>query len=359
MRKKLVWSVGTVSAIVLAIAVSACGSSGSNSSSGSSKVAGISVKPKSIGVLDESGAAPADAAMAQMVKLAAQKLGWKFTYIDSGGDPAKLTSGAQTLAAQKVDAFVGDSVEASQVLAPLKQMTAAGVQSCEVGGGAAPNSDYTAQYGEQERQLGVTLAKQLLADHPKAQAIVLANPQNFAGVERQKGFTATIQAGGGKVLTAPVVDFADPVGSATKGATDGLTKYPNADAIYAVFDFSTAPAIAAIKKAGAKARVYAHYTETGTVPEMRKGPGKSIVAAVADVNLIKGAAICVDQLLQHFEKGKPMDPNAVQASGGYIYNTVTPENVNKLVPASGVTQYDANKIIDQYIAKWEKEYPAK
>jgi hypothetical protein len=161
-----------------------------------------------------------------------------------------------------------------------------------------------------------------------------------------------------KVVFRQVVDFADPAGSAAKGTTAGLQAHPEANVIIPIFDFSLPPAVKVVEQRKTSAKVFGFYLNSVTSPLLRKG-ASSPIAAVADNNVDVVPGACLDQLLGHWQKGKPIvkDPLALPTNPvPIVYNVVTPQNIAHSVP-SGNRQFGINSLSDPWVAKWKKDYP--
>jgi ABC-type sugar transport system substrate-binding protein len=350
----------TFVAVLATVALSACGDDSGSGDSGAEavkKVEGISVAPKTLAILDVSGASQGEQLVQEMAKKAAALLGWEYTFVDGQGDPQKITKGAATIVSQKPDAFISLSVEAAQIRPQLIEMQKQGILTCEAGGGQQRDELFNGQFGEDEFKLGQLIGETILKTNPSPKIIVLANPQNFAGTERERGLAAALEGSPAEIVFRQVIDFADPAGSATKAVTNGLAKFPDANIVYPVFDFSLPPALQVINQKRSDAKIVGHYTNDTTVTELRK-PG-SPLAAVVDTDEYKGVAYCMDEFLKEFEGKGEFNENAVEEAGGYLYNVVTPDNVDELVPEGETLQFASDPLLAPFIEKWEKEYPAK
>jgi ABC-type sugar transport system substrate-binding protein len=316
------------------------------------------VKPETIGVLSVSGASQSVQTVQTAIATAAKALGWKEIFVDAEGDPAKLTKGAQSIAAQHPNAFIAIAVEAAQIRPQLIQMQQAGIPTCQAGLAGVPDPPFTLALGEDEYKMGQMIGQTIVKDVPNAQIIVLANPQNISGVQREKGLAAALKADpNAKVVFRQVIDFANPAGSATTAMQDALTKYPNANAVYPVFDFSVPPALEAIKQRGASAKIFGHYTSSTTTPELRLA--NSPITAVVDNNAGTSAALeCMNQYLNHFQKGTPISQSTAAngSSPQYTYNVVTHANVNQLVKPGQTLQFTPQSIVAPFLKKWQSEF---
>jgi len=78
----------------------------------------------------------------------------------------------------------------------------------------------------------------------------------------------------------------------------------------------------------------------------------SALEALSDTDLSHTGAVAMNQLLQHFENGTEIDPDALQ-SEPLTYRVVTKETAAKEPP------FDNAKVLAPYLERWEEEFPAK
>jgi ABC-type sugar transport system substrate-binding protein len=350
-------------------AVAACGSSSSSSSGGSSSAGASSssssgsanpVKQKTLGLVLITGASESIQNLVSVYDNMVAPLGWKTIKVDAGGDPVKLTKGVDGLIAQKPDAVLLVAVDSSQIRPELIQLKAAGTPVCAFteGGSAAADQYFNIVAAEDEYKFGKTLGDYIAKNVASPKIIMLANPQNYAGIAREKGVMDGLKANpNAKVVFRQVVDFADPAGSAAKGATSGLQTHPDANVIIPIFDFSLPPAVKVVQQSKSSAKVFGFYLNSVTSPLLRKG-ASSPIAAVADNNVDVVPGACIDQLLKHFQKGQPFVQKPLLLADNpvpIVYNVVTPQNIAQKVP-SGNRQFSIDSLSAPWIAKWKKDY---
>jgi ABC-type sugar transport system substrate-binding protein len=312
-------------------------------------------------VLDVTDASDSIQSFNTIVAKEMKAIGWKAKFYDANGNPQTITQDATAIVNQKPDAVLNVSVDSSQMRPQLVQLKQAGIPVCAFtdSGSAAANSLYSVVSAEGEYHMGYLLGQYIAKTVSAPQVIMLANPQNFAGVAREKGVVAGLKTNSAsKVVFRSVVDFANPAVSAAQGSAAGLAKNPDANVIVPIFDFSTAPAVKAVQQGNTKAKVYAFYVSSTTAPLLRMG-AKSPIAAVVDNGTTGTGGQCIDQLLKHFQTGAALvkyplnlKTNAVP----FIYDVVTPQNINKLVPAGGTLQFTTASQADPWIAQWKKTY---
>jgi ABC-type sugar transport system substrate-binding protein len=350
--------------VAAAVVIGACGSSSSSSSSassapssssssaGSSPVAAssgtkICAPKKTIGIVDLIAESPIDYKTDQEAELAANDLGWKYTFIDAGGDVNKAETAVQGFVNQHVDMIIDTSVDSAPIRVGLQAAKSANIPVVELAAGNAPSPLFTAMYNENETTMGRILAQYIVNTVPSAKIGDLSTNLNYAGVLRENAVKAVIAASGGKstIDQDQQVDLTNPVVNTQKTLTDELTASPNINAVYAVFDNMAAAAASTIHQKGSKAKLFTYFTSPSNLNLMKQGE----IAAVADANLPFGAVIAYDQFLKHLKTGAAFDPNALQAAGGLSYRVVsTPNQV-----------FTNSATIAPYLSQWAKLYPCK
>ena len=325
---------------------------------------GIKVKSKTIAVLDVTDASESILQLNAIAMREIKALGYKAKFYNANGNPQTIIQDATAIVNSHPSAVMDVSVDASQFRPQLQQLNADHIPVCAFtsGGSAAANSLYQVIPAENEYHMGYLLGQYIAKTVAAPKVIILANPQNAAGVDRGNGIVAGLKLNkNATVVFTTTVDFANPVTSAAQGVAAGLAKYPDANAIIPVFDFSTTPAVKAVQQGNTQAKVYGFYVASDTAPYLRMG-AKSPIAAVVDNSTVEGPGPCLDQLLNHWQKGKPfvkyplgLKTNAVP----FIYDVVTPANVGKLVPKGSTSQFTVSGESNAWIAKWKKEFPAK
>jgi len=314
-------------------------------------------------VLDVTDASESIQALNQIASKELKALGWKATFYDAGGNPVKITQDATAIVQQHPDAVLDVSVDSSQMRPQLLALQQSNTPVCAFtnGGSAAANALFSVIPAEDEYHMGFLLGQYIAKTVASAKVIMLANPQNNAGISREKGVMDGLKSNPqAKVVFRSVVDFANPAGSAAQGVAAGLAKNPDANVIIPIFDFSTSPAVKAVQQGNTKAKVYGFYVASDTAPFLRLG-AKSPIAAVVDNSTTGTPGPCLDQLLKHFQTGAQLVKFPLNLSTNavpFVYDVVTPQNIAKLV-ASGNLQFTTAGQADPWIAQWKKTYPAK
>lgn len=331
-------------------AAASSGSAAPLSASPSSGGSGIKVKPETLGILDISRLSPIEALTEAAVDEAAKALGWKVISIDAEANPQKSAQGMTSLVNQHVNGIITLTEEPGPIRAGLVQAKSQGIPVCEATGQVTPSSLYSAQYAENEVRMGQELVDYIAKTIPNARIANLGTTLNLAGVDRQKGLELALAANpSAKVTGTGYPDLSNPVGGTEKTLSDILTAHPDTNAVYAVFDDMAAGAVAAVKTAGSNAKVFTYYASP---PNLSLLNSNTPLQALLDVNLQKTALTCVDQFLNKFQKGTPIDPNALEASGGLIYKMVVRSSSGTPV----TDPFPNSAVLAPFLSKWRAEY---
>lgn len=361
LRRKTLIGAATVGA---ALALGACGSSkstttsssgGSSSSSASTSSASsapastsgtkICVAKKTVGIVDLIAESPIDLKTDQEAELASKDLGWKYNFVDAGGDVNKAETAVQSFVNDHVNLIIDTSVDSAPIRVGLQAAKAAGIPVVELAAGNAPSPLFTAMYNENETTMGKILAQYIVKTVPNARIGDLSTNLNYAGVLRENAIKAVVSASGGKakIVQDQQVDLTNPVVNTEKTLGDELTAAPDINAVYAVFDNMAAAAASTIHQKGSKAKLYTYFTSPSNLQLMKQGE----IAALADANLPFGAVVAFDQFLKHIKTGAAFDPNALQKAGGLTYRIATSPN----------QVFTNTATIAPYLKKWAAEYP--
>jgi ribose transport system substrate-binding protein len=332
-------------------ASSSASSAGASSSTGGS---GIKVKPETIGMLDIVRSSPISAVSEDAIQQAAKALGWKVIAVDAKGDPNISAQAIQNFVNQKVNGIITLTVEASTIRAGLIQAKQAGIPTCQSLGQTTPSPLWSAQYEENESKLATTLAQYVVKTVPNAKIADLKQSLNLVGHLREGAVQSTFHGvSSAKIVATTEPSLGDP-GTAQKAVADVLNANPSVNVVYATMDAWGDPANAAIRAAHSGAKVYSFYSSPSNVANLTKN---TPYQAVVDDNIQKTALVCLDQILQHLQKGVAMDPDALQKAGGLTYNIVDRQNVNQLVKPGAPDQFTNDSQVAPFLAKWHKEFP--
>jgi ABC-type sugar transport system substrate-binding protein len=281
--------------------------------------------------------------MSDAAKQVTDTLGWDLKLIDGAGDFAKMQTGIQNLVSQKVDLILVASSDAAPLREGLQAAMDAGIPVIEIGGGTTASDLYTAQYAEDEVELGSTVAQYIVDNVDGAKIADLATSLNYSGTAREEGFQKVIDASGGaaEVVANQQVDSADP-NSAGKIMTDMLTANPDINTVWATFDSMAASAAASIRQKGADAQLFTTFATPANLDMISKGE----LAGVVDSNLALTPIVALDQFLAHSANGADFDPDALEAAGGLGYRVVTTPDQS----------FDTNETLAPFLASWKSDY---
>ncbi|MCW3019235.1 MAG: hypothetical protein JWN10_1543 [Solirubrobacterales bacterium] len=347
-------------AVVMTVGVAACGSSSNNnssttSSSGSSSASAgqvANVKKKTVGFISLAKAAPIEGRIAEAMVAGGKALGWEVKVTDAGGEPSKVVAAVQAYANEHVDALVLSSIGVEGAQRAVQQLQAAKTPIIQIGGQIPASSVYAAQYSENERKLGEVLAKDIVSSNPSGAKVGdITLSVAYATKERDVALKQVIAATGGKSAISASASFnlANPVVSTQETVANMLTADPSINAVFGVSDITVQPSISAILKRKSSAKVYSFYSDPTSLESLRK---KQPIAAVADLNLPVSALVALDQLVGYFQKGTPINREALSPSL-LEYKIVDQQNV----PPAGKEVYPLATTLKPYAEKWAREYP--
>ncbi|HVS99896.1 MAG TPA: substrate-binding domain-containing protein [Solirubrobacterales bacterium] len=366
------------SLVALVLVVAGCGGGGSSSSSneGSTESGGenanlpalgptskdpkISVKPRTIGVLDVSREAPIDNNTDETIIAAGKALGWDVKVVNAGGNPEKITKGAEALIGEGVDGFISVSVEGPSIRQALTTAKSNGTPTCSVLGGEAPADLYDAQYEEDETKMGSVAAGWYLENETSPKLIVLKSTTIPAGRLRLAGFLKQLEGSGAEVVFEREINLEDPVGETAKAVQDALVAAPDATAVWPEYDGFTQTAASTVQREGKDLPVLGYYASPGNLQSLNSG---GPIKVILDNNVAKGAAVCLDQFLKHFETGAAIDRDALKKAGGLEYILFDAENAKKYLypglPESANVDhvFPPGAILKPFLAQWRNEYP--
>lgn len=343
-------------AVAAALAAAGCGSSskktatssGGGSSTSSQAGGGIKVKPRTIGVDDLAANSPADASTDAALKAAGQALGWNVQVVDAGADVQKFAQTASTFVTQGVDAIIFTSGPTALATAAVRRAKAKGIPVLEVAGGVGPDANFDGYYHEDEPTMAKQLIDYILKKNPSAKIGDLTASIITAGKERDDVLKAAVKANGkAKIVASGEPDLTDPVGSGRKITTDMLTAHPEIDTMWSVFDNFSQAALTAMRSKGTKAKLYSFF---GTPQQLKDLRSNTALEAVSDVDIAKTGLVAMDQLVNHFQKGTPLDKNALQKDP-LTYRVVDRSNVPQ-----GDTTFPLDKLLKPFTDRWSKEY---
>jgi ABC-type sugar transport system substrate-binding protein len=308
---------------------------------------GIKTKPETIGVVNLVKAAPIESNTDELLVQAGKALGWKVKVVDGAGDPQKILRAAQTFVNENVDALITTSTEASVLTGALEAAKGKGIPTISINGGTTPSPLFTAQYEEDEKKMGTLLAEYIKETVEDPQIANLQTTAATSGNIRDEAFHAVFPQSA--FAAEGQITQADPSAETTKLLTSMLTAHPDINVVNAAYDTEVAAASEVVATEGSEAKVYSYFN-IGATRELLLDES-SALEALSDTDLSHTGAVAMNQLLQYFENGTEIDPNALQQEP-LTYRVVSKENAAKEPP------YDNAKVLAPYLERWEEEFPA-
>lgn len=339
-------------AVVMAVAVfiAGCGDDDDDSNTVAEEAAGtINVAPRDIGVVNLVRQSPAEDKIDRFYEAAGEALGWNVEIVDGGGDPAKIARAVQNFLNQNVDAIITTSNEAATIRGQLQEAKQKGIPVINTNGAARPSDLYTAQYEEDETQLGAQLAANIAETIEDPKIGNLATSIAYSGVLRNDALEAEL---GDAVVDEQEVDLTNPVADTEAKLNAMLTADPDINTVWAVYDNMAQAAVSTIESKRSDAKLYTFYTTEQNVQNLRS---ETPLQALSDVNAPKTGAVAFDQLLGFFEKDEPIDPQALQEFP-LEYEVVTRDNIDELL-GDRDELFTNEEILQPFIEKWQEEYP--
>jgi len=347
---------------LMCVVLAGCGGGGSDSSGGneasanaekaekgvSAAATGIKTKPETIGVVNLVKAAPIEANTDELLVQAGKALGWNVKVVDGAGDPQKILSAAQNFVNENVDALITTSTEASVLTGALEAAKEKGIPTISINGGTTPSPLFTAQYEEDEVKMATQLAEYIKETVEDPQIANLQTTAATSGNIRDETFHEIFPKSA--FAAEGQITQADPSAETTKLLTSMLTAHPDINVVNAVYDTEAAAASEVVATEGSEAKVYSYFN-IGPTRELLLEES-SALEALSDTDLSHTGAVAMNQLLQHFENGTEIEPDALQ-SEPLTYRVVTKETAAKEPP------FDNAKVLAPYLERWEEEFPAK
>jgi ABC-type sugar transport system substrate-binding protein len=240
----------------------------------------------------------------------ADKSGVKIVRILSAGGYGKLPeqiSELQTLATLDLDAVIVGTVSFDGLQRPLKQLADKGTKIVAMD--LTVNSqDVALRVGQNQFQIGEAISDYICQQKNDAKVITIPGP---AGVEwtaeRLEGVKRGAAKCGGIQLLGNVLKASTTLQDGISQASDLLTKYPDADYIYAATGNLGTGAAEAVKRSGAKAKVVTANITDNTVKLMNTG---QIAMVISEPAVLIGRATL--QYTIRLLNGDPL-PNLVKS----------------------------------------------
>lgn len=250
----------TIGPIVAALA--ACDTPAPTSATGSGQAKSIATVPQptdvpkactpkgggkfTIGVVDIDEETAFFTQMNAGIKTVAKKAGAEVKMVSGNDDSATQVNGIQNLTSSGVDAIVVDPYDPTALIPALKAAKKAGIPVVSADGMVSDKSAIDTQIGTANTEGGKQLGQMFLKQGGKGQTVGIVGALNSViQIQRQKGFTDTVKAGGAKI--GPVVDGHNVNDKAQTAAENLLTGNPDLKYIYATGSPAVGGAIAAVK----------------------------------------------------------------------------------------------------------------
>lgn len=285
-------------------------------------------------------------------------LGWDVIFQDAQGDPTKANTAAINLLNQGIDALVVSCADSAPMRPALQLAKSKGIPAIQAGCPMSDEGAWDASFPLDDRAVGKALGEYVGQQiGQNAEVGILGDTVILAGKIRTDAVKEGMASANAKIVGDQSVNLTDIVGNTRKIVSTYLTANPDLKAILAVYDFFAPPAGNTIKSAGRgdKVAVYSFFADAVNVPYMRTE--NSPLKAVADGPVEQVSLLAVDQLLGHFQAGKPFDSSAAQRLEVPV-EIFTLENL----PEGGdnfLTPYPASEAIEKMKAQWEAEYGKK
>lgn len=352
--------VGALVALALALALAACGGSGGGSEEladlsatqlAKKAAPNIEVEPRTVGVVNLVRQSPAEDKIDRFYDAVAEALGWNIEIVDGAGNPTKIATAVQTFLNKGVDAVITTSTDAAVIRKQLLEAKSKDIPVISTNGGTTPSSLFTAQYEEDEYKMGKVLADYMKETVDEPKIANLATSIAYSGVLRNK---ALHDAFPNEVVAESEVDLTNPVVDTQNKLSSMLTAHPDINAVWAVYDNMSQASIKTIQQKNSDAKLYNFFTTPTNVKNLRE---PTALEAVSDVDLPHTGGVAIEQLLEHFERGAPIDPDALKKNP-LTYKVVTRDNLRELVGDRN-SLFPNSEILKPFLSQWEEEYPAK
>jgi len=209
---------------------------------------------KNVWVISCTQAAEGCSQPAAGAKEAGESIGWKMTVFDGKGSPEGFAGGIRSAIAAKADAIILDAVDCVAVKSALQEAREAGVKiygifsmDCDdpfVGGKPLFDAQLTYEGGMSFGEYAEGPFIRSLADYViaktngEAQIIEFAQDDALIAKHLGKGFEERIKDCSGCTIVGKVpITFSDLIGGKLQAKAEAaLTRYPQADVLYGLYD---------------------------------------------------------------------------------------------------------------------------
>lgn len=310
----------------------------------------ISVEPKTIGVVSLGLGSPIANAHVDIIRSAGEALGWEILVADGAYDPAKIGAAVQSYVDRRVDAIITESSEASAMRSGLTAAQREDIPVIGTTGGVLPSDLFTALYTEDETQMGKLGGEAILEAVEDPKVLNLKVSAASSGVARDEALKQTLPDGA--IVSEHDIDLGNPVASTQRAVDAALSQNPDINMIYAVYDTLLQPMETTVRRNESDAKAVSYFATPDNIERLTSA-SNPLVAAVSN-DLAKTGAVAIDQLVAHFEKGAPIDPDALEKNP-LTYTVLTKDNVEEKLEGKSEL-FPNEEILAPFLERWKQEY---
>lgn len=310
----------------------------------------INVEPRTIGIVNLIRQSPAEDKIDRFYESAADALGWEVDIVDGGADPRKIARATQNFINQGVDAIITTSTEAAIMRPQLQRAQERNIPWISTNGGVEESDLFTAQYQEDEYQMGRQLADHIEETVDDPNIANLKTSIAISAVLRDNAFHDVFEDN--QFAAEQEVDLTNPVVNTERTLNDILTANPDVNVVHAVYDNMSQAAVTTIERARSDAKLYNYFTTETNVENLRS---ETPLQAVSDVNLPHTGGVAFDELLDFFENDDPIEPDALE-NNPLTYEVVSRDNIEDLLGDKD-TLFPNEEILRPFVEKWAEDYP--
>lgn len=345
----------TAAALALAVGgLAACGSDDDESTSAAADRPGV--EQRTIGYVDNLHSGPMQQRWFNYFTAATDELGWEVRLQDAKGDAALGARQGVNLVNQGVDALVISCFDTAPMRPAINAAKKRRIPVLSVGCPLPEQEAWDAVYHQDDDALSTELAEYVQRQAPSGggRIGVLYDDQLLSGRMRNDVFERTMRDGSTKIVGSEAIGLTDIESRARKAANAFLGANPDLTSIIAIYDIYAPPAVSAIKAAGKvdDVDVYAYYANANNLPMLIDE--RSPLRALVDGPVEQVSLVAVDQLLAHFETGRPLDPKAADQLD-VRYDVYTEDDHPELTKGY-ITPYPVDAYLPAYVEKWQREY---
>ncbi|MCW2526725.1 MAG: hypothetical protein JWM76_1585 [Pseudonocardiales bacterium] len=339
-----------------ALVTSACSSSKDSSGSGSAGSAssggGSKGSSKTIGLLEQTGAAEFDIRGVASLKAAIKDIGWKLVVADSAGDLQKANTQLTTFATQGVDAAIVGGYDLSNLAVGMAKLKAANIPVIETWSQLQSTDGLAGQIAVTEADFGAAAAKQFVSKLKDGDSILaLTSDQYYFGQARLTALKAALATKNIKIVGTHQTDYANAQADSTKAITDLLNAHPDVEGIWTDSSIQLAPVVQIMKSKDlcGKLEVTGFYGDLQNLAAVRDG----CADAILDVPQGPQNYAAMD-LLANLLYNKVKIPDDI--SNIYPWNPVASVVIDKSnVPSDTKAYFDVSYDYRTYfVDKWNK-----